>query len=78
MAEASVCRKLLAENLRELRQKKGVSKYRMAQESTVSYAYISKLEGGVEGNPSMETLDLLCAYFGIKPYVLFMDNMQKK
>lgn len=72
METSSLAREKLAKNIKFLRNKKGISKYRLAEDLSISHSYISKLEKGAEGNPSMEVIDLLAAYFDVEPFELFI------
>lgn len=72
MESSSLAREKLAKNIVYLREKKGISKYRLAEDLYISHSYVAKLEKGIEGNPSMEIIDLLAAYFGVETYELFI------
>lgn len=58
-------------NMKHLREKKGVTKYQMSKESSLSYSYLSKLESGENGNPSMDVIDIIASYLGVEVYELF-------
>ena len=53
-----------SEKLKELRQQKGVSQARLAEEIHISRSAVAKWENGL-GLPSDESLKLLADYFGI-------------
>jgi transcriptional regulator with XRE-family HTH domain len=51
--------------LRELRSRKGVTMAAMAQALQVSPAYLSSLEHGRRGRPTVGLLHQICAYFNL-------------
>lgn len=51
--------------LRDLRADKGVTMAKMAQALQVSSAYLSALEHGRRGRPSVGLLHQICAYFSL-------------
>jgi transcriptional regulator with XRE-family HTH domain len=51
--------------LRSLREEKGVTMAKMAQVLQVSPAYISALEHGYRGRPTIGLLHQICAYFSL-------------
>lgn len=53
------------ERIRELRAQKGVTMQQMAQSLGVSSAYLSALESGRRGAPSLRLIHLICQYFDI-------------
>lgn len=65
-------REKFATNIKSLRNKMGVTKYQMSKDSSLSYSYLSKLESGEAGNPSMEVIDILASYLGVEIYELFI------
>ena len=52
-------------HIRELRAKRGVTLKQMADELEVSSAYLSALEHGKRGQPSIMLVRQICAYFEI-------------
>ena len=52
-------------HIRELRAKRGVTLKQMADELEVSSAYLSALEHGKRGQPSIMLVRQICAYFQI-------------
>lgn len=69
---ADDARNKFAKNITTLRNNRGITKYQMSKETSLSYSYISKLEGGESGNPSMNVIDILAGYFGVEIYELFI------
>lgn len=53
------------EKIRALRDSRGVSLKRMADELHISSAYLSALEHGKRGRPSPQLIRQICGYFGI-------------
>jgi transcriptional regulator with XRE-family HTH domain len=53
------------ERLRELRAEKGVTMAKLALALQVSPAYLSALEHGHKGRPSVGLLHQICAYFSL-------------
>lgn len=51
--------------LRELREKKGWSQAKLAEQVGVSDAYIAQLETGVRKNPSLDMLKRLASKLGV-------------
>ena len=51
--------------LRELREEKRVTMAQMAKTLQVSSAYLSALEHGKKGRPTIGLLHQICAYFGL-------------
>ncbi len=56
-------KKILADNLKRLRQMRHLSQFEFAYECGISQEAISLLERG-KGNPTLESLQLLAAYSG--------------
>lgn len=50
--------------LKQLREKKGISQYRLAQLSHIPQQTISGIESGQRANPGVETLYPLCMALG--------------
>jgi transcriptional regulator with XRE-family HTH domain len=55
----------LGRKLRDLRARKGVTQSEMAAALDVTPAYLSALEHGLRGRPSVIRLHQICAYFDI-------------
>ncbi|MDG2285283.1 MAG: helix-turn-helix transcriptional regulator, partial [Alphaproteobacteria bacterium] len=53
------------ERLRELRAEKGITMAKLALALQVSPAYLSALEHGHKGRPSVGLLHQICAYFSL-------------
>ncbi len=78
--------KSLAEKLKVLRQKQGMSMSEVARESEhakdrrgrITQGYISRLESGKETNPSLMKLVTLCAIYRIEPHELLSSSRKKK
>ena len=66
----------LAENLRNLRNKHGLSQKQLADAIGVSHPRISELERG-HGNPTLSTLVDLAGYFSV-PVSKLLDESRKK
>ena len=63
-------RAALAQNLKRLRNDRGLSQERLALESNVDRTYVSKIERGI-GNPSLEVLVRLAGRLEVKVLDLF-------
>ena len=63
-------RAALAQNLKRLRNDRGLSQERLALESNVDRTYVSKIERGI-GNPSLEVLVRLAVRLEGKVFDLF-------
>jgi len=63
-------RAALAQNLKRLRNDRGLSQERLALESNVDRTYVSKIERGI-GNPSLEVLVRLAGRLEVKVFDLF-------
>jgi transcriptional regulator with XRE-family HTH domain len=63
-------RAALAQNLKRLRNDRGLSQERLALESNVDRTYVSKIERGI-GNPSLEVLVRLAVRLEVKVFDLF-------
>ena len=62
-----------AEKLKELRQNKGISQAKLAEEIYVSRSAVAKWENGL-GLPNEESLKLLSEYFGVTEEELLHDK----
>lgn len=56
-------KKILAENLKEIRRKHHISQFEFAEECGISQEALSLLER-CKGNPTLESLQLIAAYSG--------------
>lgn len=65
-------RKLVGENVRELRQAKGWSQEELGYEAQLHRTYISQIERGVI-NPSVVVIEKLAITLGVKPATLFAN-----
>ncbi len=54
-----------ADKLKQLRIKKGVSRYRMSIDTKITAKDLSLLESGKTKNPRFETVESLSAYFNV-------------
>ena len=63
-------KKLLALNVRELRNRCGLSQEAMALEAEIDRTYASQIERGV-GNPSLKVICALAAVLKVHPDILF-------
>ncbi|MGM1047636.1 MAG: helix-turn-helix domain-containing protein [Bacillota bacterium] len=66
----------IAEKLQALMDSKGISKYRLAKETGVSYTGISKILSNQTKHPQIDSLKLIADYFG-KPLNYFTDEESK-
>jgi transcriptional regulator with XRE-family HTH domain len=69
-------RKLVGENVRRIRHKKGLTQERFAEVSGLSQQYISGLERG-HRNPTVVTLYELAIALGVTPVDLIRPGQQK-
>ena len=63
----------LCDKLKNLRQSKGLTVYRLSQETGISQNHIMELESG-KRNPSVETLRRLCDALGVNLSEMFNDS----
>ena len=70
-------RKEFGRVLREARKKRGISQERLALDSGMDRAYVSRLERGVT-QPTLETIFRLSGVLGITPSVLVRRVEQKQ
>ncbi len=76
----------LAEILKKLRYKRGISMSEVARLSErakdrrgrITQGYISRLESGKETNPSLLKLTTLCGIYKISPHELFAKTLRTK
>ena len=55
----------IPKRLKELREKKGLTVYKLAQLSGYSYQYIKEIEDGAKSNPSIRALMRICNALGV-------------
>lgn len=67
--------KFVRERITQLRQKKGVSEYRMSYDLGHSRGYIYNISSGKSLPPLVE-LFAICEYFGITPAEFFDDRIR--
>ena len=61
----------VSENIRKLRQKKGVSQDRLSKEADLALNTIVKIETGENPNPTVETLEKIAKALGVSVRELF-------
>jgi len=61
----------VSENIRKLRQKKGMSQDRLSKEADLALNTIVKIETGENPNPTLETLEKIAKALGVKIGDLF-------
>ena len=70
MAKAARIRRVLARNVRRLREAKGLSQGALAADAGIYQELISRIENGA-ANPELDTLDRIADALGVKPRELF-------
>ncbi len=63
----------VSENIRKLRQKKGMSQDRLSKEADLALNTIVKIETGENPNPTVETLEKIAKALGVSVADLFKD-----
>lgn len=61
----------LGDNVRKLRQKKGISQDRLSKEADLALNTVVKIETGEKSNPTFETLEKLAKALGVDVGNLF-------
>lgn len=61
----------VSENIRKLRQKKGMSQDRLSKEADLALNTIVKIETGENPNPTLETLEKIAKALGVPVSDLF-------
>lgn len=61
----------ISENIRRLRQKKGISQDRLSKEADLALNTIVKIETGENPNPTVETLEKIAKALGVSVRDLF-------
>jgi transcriptional regulator with XRE-family HTH domain len=69
--------KIIAENLRGFREKRGFSQEKLAFHAQITSEYVSKIERTIT-NPSVGILFQICDALHIDPCQLFIPNAYKK
>ncbi len=63
----------VSDNIRKLRQKKGISQDRLSKEADLALNTIVKIETGENPNPTVETLEKIAKALGVSVADLFKD-----
>lgn len=61
----------LSDNIRKLRQKKGISQDRLSKEADLALNTIVKIETGESPNPTVETVEKIAKALGVSVGELF-------
>ena len=61
----------VSDNIRKLRQKKGISQDRLSKEADLALNTIVKIETGESPNPTVETLEKIAKALGVQVGDLF-------
>ena len=61
------------DNIRKIRQKKGISQDRLSKEADLALNTIVKIETGENPNPTVETLEKIAKALGVSVAELFKD-----
>lgn len=64
----------VSENIRKLRQKKGISQDRLSKEADIALNTVVKIETGESPNPTVETLEKIAKALGVSMADLFKDK----
>jgi transcriptional regulator with XRE-family HTH domain len=64
----------VSENIRKLRQKKGISQGRLSKEADIALNTVVKIETGESPNPTVETLEKIAKALGVSMADLFKDK----
>jgi len=72
MAKSVRIRRILAENVRRLREAKGLSQGALAADAGIYQELISRIENGA-ANPELDTLGKIAAALGVHPGELFEE-----
>jgi len=62
----------VSENIRKLRQKKGIYQDRLSKEADIALNTVVKIETGGSPNPTVETLEKIAKAFGVSMAELFI------
>jgi transcriptional regulator with XRE-family HTH domain len=63
----------VSNNIRKIRQKKGISQDRLSKEADLALNTIVKIETGESPNPTVETLEKIAKALGVSVAELFKD-----
>ena len=63
----------VSNNIRKIRQKKGMSQDRLSKEADLALNTIVKIETGESPNPTVETLEKIAKALGVSVADLFKD-----
>jgi len=63
----------VSDNIRKIRQKKGISQDRLSKEADLALNTIVKIEIGESPNPTVETLEKIAKALGVSVADLFKD-----
>jgi len=63
----------VSDNIRKIRQKKGISQDRLSKEADLALNTIVKIETGESPNPTVETLEKIAKALGVSIAELFKD-----
>jgi transcriptional regulator with XRE-family HTH domain len=63
----------VSDNIRKLRQKKGMSQDRLSKKADLALNTIVKIETGENPNPTVETLEKIAKALGVSVADLFKD-----
>jgi len=63
----------VSNNIRKIRQKKGISQDRLSKEADLELNTIVKIETGESPNPTVETLEKIAKALGVSVADLFKD-----
>jgi transcriptional regulator with XRE-family HTH domain len=63
----------VSNNIRKIRQKKGISQDRLSKEADLALNTIVKIETGESPNPTVETLEKIAKALGVSVADLFKD-----
>ena len=63
----------VSDNIRKLRQKKGMSQDRLSKEADLALNTIVKIETGENPNPTVETLEKIAKALGVSVADIFKD-----
>ncbi len=61
----------ISENIRKLRQKKGISQDRLSKEADIALNTVVKIETGVSPNPTVKTLEKIAKALAVPAAALF-------
>jgi len=65
---------IVSENIRKLRQKKGISQDRLSKEADIALNTVVKIETGENPNPTVETLEKIAKALDVSMADLFKDK----